>query len=556
MKRLALLATLLACTTSLTTLASPPKLIVAIVVDQLRYDYLERFHHQFTPRGFRLLTDEGTFMTFAHYDYLPTVTGPGHASFLSGSTPALHGIISNDWFDKRTLTPMNCVGDASVEGVGGTGTVGKRSPRNFIGSNFADELRLRYRSKVVGISHKDRGAILPAGKKPTGAYWFDSASGNFITSTYYMPELPAWVREFNERKRPASFIGQTWKRLLDPNEYEYPDQAAGEGGGGPNGAVFDYVIEPSKTEGFETVVPTPFGSQLLAEFALAAIEGEKLGTGPAPDLLTISFSSVDAAGHRFGPYSQEMQDMILRLDVELDKLFTHLDQRIGLANIAMVMTADHGVAPTPEFSAEQGLGAERVDMMPVMAELLGKLNERFGPAKYLLVPRMVDGNLYFNHEVLRQKQLAANDVATFIRDWALGTGKFQAAFTREQLLDGRAPGMLGERVFRGFHPERSGDVVMLLKPFNLAGTQKSGTTHGSGYTYDTHIPILFYGSLFKPGRYADEFYISDIAPTLSAALRMTSPSLTIGKPLVKLLADQGPVTIAKPAPAKARSRRR
>lgn len=520
--------------------AAPPKLIVTILVDQLRYDYLERFHDQFAPRGFRLLMDEGAFLTFAHYDYLPTVTGPGHASFLSGSTPAMHGIISNEWFDKRTLKSMNCVSDPSVEGVGASGAVGQRSPRNFIGGTFADELRLRYQSKVIGISHKDRGAILPAGKKPAGAYWFDSASGNFITSTYYMAELPAWVKAFNDRQRPAAFLGQPWKRLLDPKFYPWPDDAPGEGIlTGEEHAVFDHTIHPSAKGGFDTILSTPFGNQLLAEFALAAMEGEHLGAGPQPDLLSISFSCVDVAGHRFGPYSQEVQDMTLRLDRELDALFTQLDRKLGLANVTIMLTADHGVAPTPDFAAAQGLDGQRTDTVPLIGELLGQLNERFGPGKYLLTPRIVDGNLYFNHDTLRERQVSAEDVASFIREWALSTGKFQAVYSRGQILDGRVPGPIGQRVFHGYNAERSGDVVLILKPYGLLSGSKSGTTHGSGYAYDTHIPVLLFGSAFKPGRYADEFSITDIVPTLCAALRMNEPAGSIGKPLVKLLADQG-----------------
>lgn len=517
----------------------PPKLVVAILVDQLRYDYLDRFHDQFGEGGFRLLTEKGAFMTFAHYDYSPTVTGPGHASYLSGAPPAVHGIISNDWFDKRTRKSLNCVGDADVQGVGGAEGEGKRSPRNFIGSNFSDEMRLRFHSKVVGVSLKDRGAILPSGKKPAGAYWFDSVSGNFITSTYYMPELPAWVRAFNERKLPASFVGQTWSRLLDPSAYHWPDQAVGEGGmPREKTPTFDHVVHPSPSEGFETIVPTPFGNQLLAEFALAALEGEKLGSGPQPDVLTISFSSTDAVGHRFGPYSQEAQDAMLRLDREFARLFAAIDARIGMKNVAVVLTADHGVVPAPEFAAEQGLDGQRIDMGPLMEDLKAKLVERFGAGDFLLTPRPVDGQLYFDHDALRARQIESESVAGFIREWALSTGKFQAAYTRWQLLDGRTPGALGQRVLKGYHPERSGDVVLIFKPYALHGTQKSGTTHGSPYSYDTHIPVVFYGSMFKPGRYADEFNITDIAATLSAALHVNEPSGNIGKPFVKALAEQ------------------
>lgn len=535
-----LLLSIVACGLIQQSLAERPKLIVTILVDQLRYDYLERFHDQFTDGGLRLLTDQGAFMTFAQYNYCPTVTGPGHASFLSGAPPAVHGIISNDWFDKRTLKILNCVGDSSVEGVGARGEGGKASPRNFIGSNFSDELRLRYRSKVVGISLKDRGAILPAGKKPLGAYWFDSPSGNFITSTYYRTELPEWVQKFNARQLPASFVGQTWKRLLDPKEYVWEDNAAGELSlAGEKTTTFDHTIAPSSSEGFETIVPTPFGNQLLAEFAVAAIEGEHLGEGPNPDLLCVSFSSIDACGHKFGPYSQEVQDVTLRLDRQLGEFLKLLDKKFGIANVAIVLTADHGVAPTAEFASEQGLDAQRNDSVALVGELLAKLTERFGETKFLLTPRIIDNNLYFNHDALRERHIAPEDVASFIREWALSSGKFQAAYTRWQLLDGRTPGVIGQRVFNGYNAERSGDIVLVPKAYTLPAA-KGGTTHGTPYSYDTHIPVIFYGSEFRRGRYADEFYITDIAPTLCAALGVNEPSGCIGKPFVKALVNSGP----------------
>lgn len=518
--------------------ADEPKLVVTILVDQLRYDYLERFYNQFQPGGFRLLIDQGAFMTYAQYNYSPTVTGPGHASYLSGASPSVHGIISNDWFDKTTGKSQNCVGDATVTGVGGKEGQGKCSPRNFIGSNFSDEMRLRYHSKVVGVSLKDRGAILPAGKKPAGAYWFDSISGNFITSTYYRADLPAWVKEFNARQRPQSFIGKTWSRLLEPSAYQWPDLMVGEGAPAPSKtATFDYIVRPSPTEGFETIVPTPFGNTLLAEFALAALEGEKLGQGAQPDVLCVSFSATDAAGHRFGPYSQEAQDMMLRLDRDLAGFFAALDQKIGLKNVAIVLTADHGVAPTVEFAVEQCLDGVRLDTAPLIADLQAQLVQRFGEAKFLMLPKLVDGQFYLDRNALLAAKIDADSVAAFIRDWALSTGKFQAAYTRLQLLDGRAPGVLGQRVVNGFHPERSGDVVLVVKPYTLAVTVKSGTTHGSPFGYDSHVPVIFFGSAFKKGRYADEFYITDIAPTLCAALRINEPPGTMGKPCVKVLAD-------------------
>lgn len=519
--------------------AQKPKLVVTILVDQLRADYLDRYYDLFPEGGFRLFLDQGVFMSFAQYDYAPTVTGPGHASFLSGAPPAVHGIIQNDWIDKPTGKRINCVSDPDVQGVGGEGEVGKRSPRNFIGSNFSDEMRLRHHSKVVGISIKDRGAILPAGKQPTGAYWFDSASGNFITSTYYKPELPAWAAEFNGKKQAASYIGQKWTRLLPEDKYDWPDQAAGEATlPGEKTSTFDHTVYESPTDGLENVVITPFGNTLLVDFALAAVDGEKLGGGSQPDVLSISFSSTDLCGHRFGPYSQEMQDMVLRLDRELARLFAELDKRVGLKNVAVMLTADHGVAPTADFAAARGLDGRRVDMTPQLNELNTQLAARFGEGKFFLTQRPVDNQFYFDYPALRERQLDPEQVANFVRDWAYATGEYQAAYTRTQLLEGRVTGLLGQRIVKGWHAERSGDLVLVPKPYHLPNSYKNGTTHGSPYSYDTHIPILFYGAPFKPGRYADEFYITDIAPTLSAALHTTVPTGSIGRPCVKILAEQ------------------
>lgn len=536
MKRVLFLFSAISCFVSFSH-AATPKLVVAILVDQLRYDYLERFQDQFGTNGFRLLTERGVFMTFAHYNYVPTVTGPGHASFLSGASPMMHGIIANDWVDRNTGRDVYCVEDQSVDGVGATPGKARMSPKNFTGGTFADELRLRYRSKVIGISMKDRGAILPAGKKPVGAYWFHSKNGNFVTSTYYTEQLPAWVQEFNSRKRAEQFVGKTWERLLDKSQYLYPDAAAGEGNlAEEKKPEFDHKVAPSK-DGYDNVVATPFGNQLLEEFAEAAVEGEKLGQGSQPDLLTVSFSSVDAVGHRFGPYSQEVQDAVLRLDRQLEQFFNFLDRTIGLDNVVVTLTADHAVMPTPEFAKEQGLDGQRVDEGAFLTDLKTRLADEFGNGKYLLTSRIFGGNLYLNHTALERKNLDEARVVSFIREVALSSGKFQACYTRQQLLDGSAHGSLGELVLNGYNAERGGDLVLIGKPYSIPGTGNTGTSHGSGYSYDTHVPVLFYGSIFKPGRYSDEFSITDIVPTLCAAFRITEPSGSIGKPFRKALVE-------------------
>ncbi|HYF36246.1 MAG TPA: alkaline phosphatase family protein, partial [Prosthecobacter sp.] len=377
-----------------------------------------------------------------------------------------------------------------------------------------------------------------------GAYWFESATGNFITSSYYTEQLPAWVKEFNDRKRADAFVGQTWDRLLDEKEYLDPDKAAGEAAlAGETTSTFPHQVIKEEAEGYEPILSTPFGNQLLAEFAKAAIEGEGLGQGARPDLLCVSFSSNDYCGHKFGPQSQEVQDITLRLDRQLKEFFAYLDAKFGLENVSMVLTADHGVAPTPESAQEQGLDGGRPAVGEMLGDLQTKVVERFGPGRYFLSakgqlkPRLVDGNLYYDHSVLQEKQLAPETLTSFVREWALSTGWFLGIYGRDQLLEGRVPGVIGQRVMKGFNGERSGDVVLILKPWLLAGGGKPGvgTTHGSPFSYDTHVPVIFYGSAFKPGRYADEFYITDIAPTMCAALGIQEPPVCMGRPLARVL---------------------
>ncbi|HTN71718.1 MAG TPA: alkaline phosphatase family protein, partial [Methylomirabilota bacterium] len=446
-----------------------------------------------------------------------------------------HGIISNDWFDKNSRRDVYCTEDQSVDGVGATPGAARSSPKNLVGDTLADEMRLRFGSKVIGLSIKDRAAILPAGKKPTGAFWFHGKNGNFVTSTYYMERLPRWVEEFNARKLPKQFVGQKWARLLDEKYYPESDTGYGEGNlGKEKKPVFDHKV-PSSDEGFEDVVATPFGNQLLAELAQAAVQGEKLGQEGRVDLLTISFSSVDAIGHRFGPYSQEVHDAVLRLDRQLNDFFNYLDLTIGADHLLMALTADHGVAPTAEFARHERLFDAHWDEGEFLADLKSQLNEEFGMGRYLAASKTYGGNLFLNHATIERKKLTTEQVTSFIREVALASGKFQACYTREQLLDGRAPGPLGQIVQNGYNAERGGDVVLVTKPYLLPASGKTGTTHGSPYAYDSHVPILFYGGAFKTGRYSGPVNITDIAPTLCAILRISEPSGCTGMVVSELL---------------------
>jgi len=513
-----------------------PKLVLTIVVDQMRYDCLERSPHLLATNGFRLLLERGAFMMSGKYNYYPTITGPGHASYLSGCGPAVHGIISNEWFDRKTGKDIYCCADTNVIAVGTTNK-SQMSPRNFVGATVADQMRLRYNSKVIGISLKDRAAILPAGKKPRGAFWFDSKTANFITSTYYMTNLPNWVVQFNDRKVAHSFAGKSWDRLLDAKEYMFADNEPGEGRlSKETNSVFPHVINIA-TNNVDAVLQSPFGDELLMQFAVAAIDGENLGRGEQPDMLCVSFSSNDMVGHTFGPYSHEIQDLTFRLDRQFEKLFNHIEEKIGLKNVIVVWTADHAVAPTPEFAASMGLDGHRWNSGNFFTNLQSRLEAIYGSGKYFQNNKLPYG-VYLNHDTVRERGLDEAKVTNTIREYALSTGFFQACFTREQLLNGSAPGWIGEMVLNGYNAERGPDVVFVGKPFGLATTSKTGTSHGSPYAYDTRVPIAFFGRAFKPGRYADQFFITDIAPTLCAALRILEPPGSMGKVAVQILSNE------------------
>jgi len=528
-RRLFLVSWLALCLTAARVPAATPKLIVTIVVDQMRYDYLERFYDQFSRRGFRLLMDHGAFMTAAEYDYIPTVTAPGHASYLSGAPPSVHGIIGNDWFDRQKRKAMSAVYDPASVGVGTTSTNVHVSPRNFIGSNFADEMRLRYGSKVVGISMKDRGAVFPAGRKPAGAFWFEARSGHFVTSSYYMSELPGWLQAFNARAPAERYRSAQWTRLLSPQAYGHPDAGGGEGHLlGETNSIFPHTLHFKTTNYYDAILPTPYADTVLAELARAAIEGEHLGQTDICDLLCISFSALDGCGHTFGPDSQEVQDLLLRLDRTLESLFAYLDRKIGLNHMQIVLTADHGVAPLPAFLRQQGVAFETPSSGALRTNLNQHIDARFGAGHAFVLSSFYYGNLYYDFAKLKELHIDPDELSEVIREWAYSTGKFQAAYTRRQLLQGDVQDRIGRAVLNGYNAERSGDIVLVPKPYVLPGLGSTGTTHGSPYHYDTHVPVLFYGAAFKPGRYADPFNITDIVPTLCAVLKLNPPPGCVG----------------------------
>lgn len=512
--------------------AKPVRLVVGIVIDQLRYDYLTRFRDQFGDGGFKRLVNGGAVFTNANYIHAPTVTACGHATFMSGSTPAMNGVIGNEWFDRESGKRVTSVSDDKVKLLGGREGATGMSPSKMIGSTIGDELKLATagQSKVIGVSFKDRSAILPAGKRPNGAYWFNAATGNLVSSDYYFNDLPEWVKKFNRESRPDRFFGKRWERLLPESAYQrstadempYEKFAAGN--------KFPYRI----TGGEEAPGPrfytqfeyTPFANDYLIDFAKAAIESEQLGADDVTDLLTISFSANDLVGHAYGPYSHEVQDITLRTDRTLANFFNYLDQKIGLDRVVIALTSDHGVAPVPEHAQRFGLGG-KIEPKSITDAVQNALSKSFGEEKWILA--FVNGNAYFDETVIERRRFAVEEVERAACQAVSKVAGVAECFTRSQILSGRLPQTkIARSVANGFHAQRNGNLVVVPQPFFFIGEGVT-TTHGTPYVYDTRVPVIFYGAGVVAGSYHSDASPADIAPTLAALLKIEIPSNNVGR---------------------------
>ncbi|MBL7847107.1 MAG: alkaline phosphatase family protein [Cyclobacteriaceae bacterium] len=524
-----------------------PKLVVGIVVDQMRQEYLYRYEKKFGPGGFRRLVNDGFMLKNAHYNYIPTYTGPGHASIYTGTTPALHGIIGNDWYDKDSQQMVNCVGDNRQKPVGVEQGRGAISPWRMLSTTITDELELstQRRSKVVGISMKDRGAVLPAGHMPDGAYWFDGPSGKFISSTYYKPGLPMWLEKFNALKLPEQYISREWKPLLPIEQYEEsgPDDSPYETRmkGKDQKPVFPYKLKEIRGQntGYDVIIPSPFGNDLLTDLAKAALEGEEMGADGITDFLSVSYSSPDYVGHAMGPNSVEVEDIYLRLDKNLEDLLNVLDRKVGTGNYLVFLTSDHGVADIPSELLTNKIPAGVVTQAPVIAGLTDFLKPYFGDKK--IIERVSNGQIFLNHEAFSGDLKSAGVdllVATeLIVQYLITVDGIADVYTASSIraADFSSGGVKGSLV-RGYNHKRSGDILVVLEPqWFEGGESASGTTHGSTYSYDTHIPIIFYGFGIAKGSSVDYQTITDIAPTLSVLMKIKFPSACTGQPVARAL---------------------
>ena len=514
---------------------SKPKLVVGIVIDQMRYDYIYRYWDKFGNDGFKKLVNEGFFCRNTNYNYVPTYTGPGHTSIYTGSTPAIHGIIANDWYDKATGKSMYCVQDDKVTPVGTTSIEGKRSPVNLLTTTITDELRIssNMKSKVIGIALKDRSAILPAGHTANAAYWYDGSNGCFITSTYYMTELPMWVQEFNKKELAKKYLSQPWNTILPIDQYteSLPDdnkyETLGKGEAKP---VFPHDLpELQKLNGGLNIIrATPFGNTLTKDFAIETIKSENMGKSGATDFLAVSFSSPDYIGHAYGPNSVEQEDDYIRLDKELAELIKAIELQVGKENALVFLTADHAAPEVPAYLTDIKVPSGYVMEWKMIDSLKKYMYKTYGDT---LVSSYTNQQVFLNHKAIDSKKLlleqVQNDVASFLRNYS----EVAEVLTATTLNDNQFTEGSRYLMQKGYNAKRSGDVLVNYLPDYIPFWQPTGTTHGSPYSYDTHVPLLFYGWNIKQGSSAEQVYITDLSATLAMMLNIQFPSGCTGKPI-------------------------
>ncbi len=512
-----------------------PRLVVGIVVDQMRYDILYRYWDKYGDDGFKRLLNHGFSFDHARFDFAPTFTGPGHASVYTGTTPSVHGIIENRWFLRDERRQTSVAEDLSVATVGSSTNAGQRSPHYLMTTTIGDELRLHtnMRSRVVAISLKDRGAVLPAGH--TGeAYWFDDESATFITSTYYHEKLPDWVLEFNDRNLVDEYLSEPWEPLLPIEAYtESADTNEPEAAfPGQDHAEFPHNLpEIAGQTGPGIVAYTPYGDKLLFELARAAIEGESLGEGNFPDLLAVSFSSPDLIGHRFGPASREVQDTFLRFDRELGKFINYLDKRFGKENILFFLTSDHGAAHVPSYMKQKNIPAGYISEDGADEKLREYLKGIYGVDPVLEFRRY---QVYLDRDLIAEHELPLKEIEEETARFLRGIDGIAGALTATTLATTEFRDGIRAKMQNGFFPKQSGDVLYWLDP-QWIRERRSGTTHGSPYSYDTRAPLLWYGWNIPVGRTVHPVFITDIAPTLAIFLNTAYPNGATGNPLNDLM---------------------
>jgi hypothetical protein len=516
-----ILAAVLLLSYSLGASAAPlpkkPKLIIAVVVDQFRYDYLLKFQSDYTA-GFKNILERGAVFDDAHHIHYPTVTAVGHSTFLSGATPSISGIVGNEWYDRDAKKAVTSVSDDDTRLVGGVPGITGSSPRKMLVSTVGDEIKMQgQKVKVIGISIKDRGAILPAGHMADAAYWFDADSNRWTTSSYYMENLPDWVKEVNDGKPNLRAFGANWLALgAKPGDKPFCTMVAGQ----------------TDIRYCDSLEASPWGNEIIEDFAEHALTGEQMGRHDGTDVLAVSFSSNDYVGHAVGPDAPEVRDISIRTDRLLGKFLDLVDKQVGLDNVTFVLTADHGVAPVPEVNQARHMPGGRIPNTAIGTLLQQTLEAKYGEGKWLLNSGEVN---YFNRDLIRHYKLNEADVEKTAAEAARSLPHIFRVYTAEELRNGRATGdPVSTAMTYSYYGGRSGDLFIIPEPYYLIGSNTSGTSHGTPFDYDSHVPVIFMGAGIKPGHYYQKIAVNDIAPTLAAIAGVEQPSGSIGRVLQEM----------------------
>ena len=516
-----------------------PKLVVGIVVDQMRWDFLYKYQAKYGNGGFKRLLNEGYSFNNVMIDYIPTVTALGHTSIYTGSVPSIHGIAGNDWTDKETGKNVYCTTDETVNAVGTEAKkIGQHSPRNLWSTTITDQLGIatNFRSKVVGVSLKDRASILPAGHNPTAAFWFDETTGNFITSDYYLKELPQWLNEFNKEENGKKLVSNGWKTLLPISEYfeSTEDNVAWENLlGSAKTPTFPYENLAKDYDAKKGVIrTTPFGNSLTLKMAEASINGYGMGEDHITDFLAINIASTDYVGHAFGPNSIEIEDTYLRLDQDLEAFFQQLDKKVGKGNYLVFLSADHGAAHSEGYMQANkmatgffGEGLEKT--------LNDELEKKYAGSKLIL--GIDNYQVYLNQNVIKEKGLETDEVKKTILGLLNKDKRVLYAVDLEEVAEAAIPEPIKTRIINGYNWQRSGDIQIITHDSMLPTYAKKGTTHSVWNSYDAHIPLIFMGWKVKTGQSAKPYHMTDIAPTLAQMLKVENPSGNIGNPITEVL---------------------
>ena len=508
-----------------------PKLVVAIVIDQMRYDFLENLSHRYSDNGFNRLVNDGFNCKNNFYNYVPTVTGPGHSSISTGSTPKTHGIVGNNWYDRERKHSIYCTDDSNYNNVGGDDYSGNKSPNNLLVETFADINKMsNNKSKTISIAIKDRGSILMGGKKADAAYWYyGKERAQWITSTFYMNQIPDWVKEFNKEDNLEKYL-EDWNTLKDISTYEnheMDNNSFEKLFKGKDNSAFPYDIKSlmKHNDCFDMIKETPYGNTMTTDFAIEAIVNENLGKRGVTDVITVGYSSTDYIGHSFGVASVETQDTYIRLDLEIQKLLSFLDKEIGKNEYTLFLTGDHGVLEIPAYLSSTGVNAQAVSENDLTNKVVKKLNDVLGIEVKKLIANVDNSQIYLNDEVISEMNLNKSKVVNELVKILESFDFISKAYTADFILGSSELIEYEKLIQNGYHKERSGDIALILKE-NVIFYNGKGTTHGSGYNYDTHVPLIFYGYGIKKGETLNHTEIPDIAPTISKLLGLEMKNST------------------------------